>query len=104
MPTRRNSRSAFTAPTPLRPAGLLPAAPARVGVPPPRPGQFAAPVPAASASPSNALRRRVLLDLLATPVVQLPGLAARVVDRGVLWPPPGRPPRPEGERRRSRRP
>jgi hypothetical protein len=28
----------------------------------------------------------------------------RAVSRADLWPPPGRPPRPEGERRRSRRP
>src|SRR6202453_3988468 len=52
MPTRRASRTPLTA--------LPPAAPARDGGPPPRPGQFAAPVPAASASPSDLLPRPVL--------------------------------------------
>ena len=56
----------------------------------PRPEQFAAPVPPASVIPSTNVG----------PGDGTPGLVAYVA----LTPPPGRPPRPEGERRRSRRP
>ena len=72
-----------------------------------------------SATPSRAVRstgsRCICLSLRRPPKTcparppsdpggGIPLLVARAVDRGVLWPPPGRPPRPEGERRRSRRP
>ena len=74
----------------------------------PRSGQCAAPVPAASASPSRSsedpfpcLHRAGVADHPGPVPLPLP-VSARC--RRSLRLPPGRPPRPEGERRRSRRP